>query len=278
MDFAHGKRAIPSAPSERGRRIQEPVRRKSSALIRSMSPMQKIKRLVIRLLESRGYCVSFGEPATLAGIISAFDKRDGNFFFVQIGAYDGKEDDPIRQFVRERHWRGLLVEPQPDACNRLKQNYAGCPGLLFENAAISGREGVLPFYKLKDEYASLFHGDHRTLSSLDAEHILKHLSKTAAAEDVLAVTQVASLTFASLLARHGIKRVNLVQIDAEGHDYDIIKTIDFSAVKPDIIRFEHAHIEAAGKDECIALLLTNSYKLVIGAYDITAFQSRWMYD
>jgi len=53
-----------------------------------MSPIKKIKKLVIRLLESRGYCVSFGEPATLAGILSAFDKRGGDFFFVHSIAQD----------------------------------------------------------------------------------------------------------------------------------------------------------------------------------------------
>jgi len=242
-----------------------------------MSPIKNIKSLLLRLIEARGYCISFGEPSTLAEIISAFDKRDRGFFFVQIGAYDGKEGDPIRDFVRQRHWPGLLVEPQPDALDRLRRNYAGCPGLTFENAAIAGRGGILPFYKLKDEYASLFHGDHGTLSSLDPEHILKHLSKPLDAGEALAVTEVSCLTFTSLLAKHGINRIGLLQIDAEGRDDEIIKSIDFNAVKPDIIRFEHAHIDAAGKIECIELLLSHSYKLVIGGYDITAFQSRWIY-
>jgi FkbM family methyltransferase len=239
---------------------------------------KKLKRLVIRLLESRGYCLSFGEPATFAGIISAFDRRDGAFFFVQIGAYDGKESDPIKDFVRERHWTGLLVEPQPDAFDRLKRNYADCPGLFFENAAISEREGTLPFYRLKDAFAPLFHGDHGTLSSLDPQHILKHLSQPIDAGEALDVTPVSCLPFTSLLARHAISRVDLLQIDAEGHDYEIIKTIDFKAVKPSIIRFEHANLAASLKSECIELLLSHSYKLVVGAYDITAFQSRWMYD
>ena len=243
-----------------------------------MSPIKKIKSLVIRLIESRGYCVSFGEPVTLSGIVSAFDKPGRDFFFVQIGAYDGKDSDPIQPFIRQRHWRGLLVEPQPDAFERLKQNYADCNGLVFENAAISEHGGMLPFFKLKEEYASLFHGTPGTLSSLDPEHILKHLSKSMDADQALSVTEVYCLSFPSLLDKHGIKRINLLQIDAEGHDYEIIKTIDFNAVTPDIIRFEHAHISASKKNECIELLLSKSYKLVIGAYDITAFQSRWMYD
>ena len=239
---------------------------------------KKIKCLALRLLESRGYCICFGEPATFAGIISAFNKRDREFFFVQIGAYDGKVDDPIQQFVRERHWKGLLVEPQPDAFGRLRLNYEGYPGLLFENAAIAAEGGFLPFHRLKDEYASLFHGDRGTLASLDPEHILKHLSKSVEASEALEVTEIACLTFSSLLAKHGIAHVDLLQIDAEGQDDEIIRSIDFEAVKPEIIRFEHAHIDGLRKSECIELLLAQNYKIVVGAYDVTAFQSRWMYD
>lgn len=241
-----------------------------------MPLLKQLKQSVIRLLESRGYCVSFGEPATLAGIISAFDK--GDFFFVQIGAYDGVKDDPIRQFVRDRRWSGLLVEPQPLAFEQLKRNYADIPGLKFENAAIAPRDGVLPFHTLKPEHASLFHGDPATLASLDAGHILKHLSQPLSAAEALITTNVPCLSFDGLIEKHGIHRIDLLQIDAEGLDADIIRAIDFSKVKPSIIRFEHANLSATGKSECMALLLSHDYKLVMGAYDITAFQSRWMYD
>jgi len=241
-----------------------------------MSPIKKLKQSVIRLLESRGYCVSFGEPATLMGIVSGFDKDD--FFFVQIGAYDGREGDPIHDFVRQRHWKGLLVEPQPDAFAGLRSHYKDCPGLLFENAAITASGEAMPFYRLKPEYASLFHGDAGTLSSFDPEHILKHLSKPMTTSEALAVFDVPCIRLGELLEKHGITRIDFLQIDAEGLDDEIVRAIDFAKIKPAIIRFEHAHIDPARKQECIDLLLSHSYKLVIGAYDITAFQSRWMYD
>src|SRR5687768_133577 len=46
--------------------------------------------------------------------------------FIQIGAYDGVEADPIRSLVLDSDsWQGILVEPQPDAFERLRQNYKG---------------------------------------------------------------------------------------------------------------------------------------------------------
>ena len=243
-----------------------------------MKLLKNIKNWVFGRIESRGYCISWGEPATLGGIISAFNQPGRDFFFVQIGAYDGKESDPIQQFVRQRGWKGLLVEPQPDAFERLKQNYADCPGLLFENTAIAEHQGRLPFYRLKPEYAPLFHSDPGMLSSLDPSHILKHLSKSVEADEALLVTDIACIPFSSLLAKHRIQRIDFLQIDAEGYDYEILKQIDFESLKPRIIRFEHAHIQASDKIECIELLISKNYKLVVGGYDITAFQSQCIYD
>jgi hypothetical protein len=84
------------------------------------------------------------------------------------------------------------------------------------------------------------------------------------------------MTLSSLLAKHAVQTVDLLQIDAEGYDYEILKTIDFREIKPKIIRFEHAHLGPAEKGECIELLISQDYRVVTGAHDMTAFQSRWM--
>jgi hypothetical protein len=108
-----------------------------------------LKRLLIRLLERKGYCVIFGEPATFTGIVSSLSRRTRNFFFIQIGAYDGRKDDPIYELVQRNRWSGILVEPQPDIFERLKQNYASFSGLAFEQAAIVEEGTSFSLYKLK---------------------------------------------------------------------------------------------------------------------------------
>jgi hypothetical protein len=121
-----------------------------------------LKKRLIRVLESRGYTVG---SATFAAILWACGSKRDRFFFVQIGAYDGREHDPIQAFVRRCRWRGILVEPQPEAFERLRRNYAGSPGLIFENVAIADHEGSLPLFMIKDEFAHLVGCDHRLLSS-----------------------------------------------------------------------------------------------------------------
>jgi len=237
-----------------------------------------LKRLLIQLLERRGYCVTFGEPATFAGIISSFSRRTQNFFFIQIGAYDGRKGDPIYEMVRQNRWSGILVEPQPDIFERLKQNYAGFSGLAFEQAAIIEDGTSLPLYKLKDQYAHLFHADHRVLSSFRPELIIRHLSQPVDVELALQKVDVPRLSFSGLVKKHGVTRIDLLQIDVEGYDFQIIKSIDFEQIAPKVIHFEHSHLRAIEKAECLDFLIAKDYKLVIGAYDATAFESKWMYD
>jgi FkbM family methyltransferase len=237
-----------------------------------------VKRLLIRLLEKRGYCVSFGEPATFDGIISLFNSRTENFFFVQIGAYDGRECDPIQRFIRRYRWSGILVEPQPDVFEKLRRNYANVPGLVFERTAIADQECSLPLYKLKEEFAHLFHADHKTLCSFIPEHITKHLSHPVDLRDALEKVDTPCSTISGLIEKHHVTKIDLLQIDAEGYDFIIVKSIDFSKVSPLIIHFEHAHLPPTDKAECIQLLISRNYKIVVGAYDMTAFQSNWMYE
>jgi FkbM family methyltransferase len=237
-----------------------------------------LKRLLIRLLERKGYCVLFGEPATFTGIVSSLSRRTRNFFFIQIGAYDGRKDDPIYELVQRNRWSGILVEPQPDIFARLKQNYAGFSGLGFEQAAIVEEGASFSLYKLKDEYAHLFHADHRTLSSFRPELIIRHLSQPVDVESAVQRVDAPHLSFSALLKKHGVTKIDLLQIDVEGYDFQIIRSIDFKQIAPKIIHFEYANLPAVERAECIDLLIAKDYKLVIGAYDATAFQSKWMYD
>jgi FkbM family methyltransferase len=227
-----------------------------------------LKKGLIRLLESRGYCVSFGEPATIAGILGTLSSKRDEFFFVQIGAYDGQALDPIQGFVRRRRWRGILVEPQPDAFECLRRNYAGSPGLIFENVAIADQEGSLPLYRLRDD---------RMVSSFDPEHVIKFLPKGVDPREALESIQVRCLTLSGLLAKYSVHSLGLLQIDAEGYDYQILKMVDFRKIKPQIICFEHMHLSAIEKGECIQLLVSQNYKVVTGSADMIAFQSRYMY-
>jgi hypothetical protein len=45
-------------------------------------------------------------------------------YFIGIGANDGVTHDPLYPFVRDFGWRGIMVEPIPEAFAALERNYA----------------------------------------------------------------------------------------------------------------------------------------------------------
>jgi hypothetical protein len=73
-----------------------------------------------------------------------------------------------------------------------------------------------------------------------------------------------------LLEEHGLNRLDLVQVDAQGYDYEIVRTIDFETVRPSIIRFEHAHLTDDQCNGCVELLASHGYRFIAERRDIIA--------
>ena len=49
----------------------------------------------------------------------------------------------------------------------------------------------------------------------------------------------------TLLDRHHVKKIDLLQIDVEGYDYELLKSFNFERIKPQLIRYEHRHLKLA---------------------------------
>jgi len=70
-------------------------------------------------------------------------------FFLQVGANDGLMDDPIHFLVRKYGWRDVLLEPDPQLFERLKENYSGVDGPILVNAALSPINGKTTFCRIR---------------------------------------------------------------------------------------------------------------------------------
>lgn len=188
-----------------------------------------------------------------------------DFFFVQIGAHNGVHDDPIREFVLRYHLSGLLVEPQPLVFPELKKNYAGEPQLIFENAAISDKDGDAKMY-----YAKAENGEPTSvLTTLRRKVLESRVGRWAEIEEI----SVATRTFQTLFASHSISRVDLLQIDAEGFDCEILKLFDFKVYRPMIVRFEHINVTRRELAEAITLLANLGYQVHRDLIDVVAVRN-----
>jgi FkbM family methyltransferase len=168
-------------------------------------------------------------------------KKGANLRFVQIGAHDGLHNDPIRAFVEKYHWIGVLVEPQPAIFKRLLANYADEKQLAFENCAIAPIDGQAKFYCFAPNQGL---PDHATmLCSMWKEAVTNNgHGYRGEVEQII----VPAMTLQTLLTKHDIESLDILQIDAEGFDFDVIKMLDETAIRPEIIHFEHSFYGTEG--------------------------------
>lgn len=196
-------------------------------------------------------------------------KRQSDIFFIQIGAMDGKTHDPIFNLVQSFCWRGILVEPMKDHFEKLKENYAGCEGLIFENAAISESSGTGTMYRIPTQtvhdkklpqwglQASSFFSDRNALAFDDIKpHVIQET--------------VTCLSLHDLLVKHDVKDIHVLQVDAEGYDYHILRQLDFKKFRPAIINLEIVNMTPSEIGNCKQLLDKHQYLYAKAGYDLLA--------
>jgi FkbM family methyltransferase len=241
--------------------------------------LSAVKALVQRVLHRLGYEVRRLRPQSKAPLLNVLslvvedylrrkaDRGDGDFYFVQIGANNGITVDPMRPFILKHHWRGVLVEPHPAAFAQLVANYRGEPQLAFENAVIAEHDGVTAFYTPKARPGLLV--DLTPASSFDraaVARISRHYDT-----EVEELT-LPALTVRSLLAKHGVRSLDLVQVDAEGFDDRVVAMFAGSGVLPAIFHFETGSLTPERVRACLDLLADLGYRVVTVGLDTVAYR------
>jgi len=192
-----------------------------------------------------------------------------DFFFIQIGANDGKSGDPIHKYVKEHKWKGILVEPVPHVFKRLQENYKGTEGLIFVNAAVDSQDGYRTFYRLRENEE--LPGWYDMVGSFSKAVILKHRTVLPGFDKHLISEPVRCISFTSLLKEFQVKKIDLLHLDTEGYDFEIIKLIPFGVLKPNLIYYEHVHLGVKGNADCVKLLTHNGYRVVKMKMDALAY-------
>lgn len=189
---------------------------------------------------------------------------------VQIGSNDGKQGDPIFEVLKSKpDWKALFVEPVAYLFDRLVANYGTSPNFQFYNAAINQGE-VVPFYYV-DQRAKNFIEDlpywYDQLGSFDRNHIIKHLDGIL--EPFIVEILLNGTSLGELFVKFSIKRIDLLHLDTEGHDWKILSQLDLSIMSPTLILFEHEHLSEKEKIESVRFL-ADDYHLCKFGMDVLA--------
>jgi len=254
-----------------------------------------IKQLLKNIIRPSGYTISRlnvkKNPQHLNQVtaehffdifFSTINTKD--FFFVEIGAHNGSFVDPIHKYIKQYNLAGILIEPQKDIFKELEHTYTEQNNLTFANIAISNEDGIRSLYTIKDSYKKdEFFLRGTGIASFDKEHFKRFLAHELRKRDVHADTEhldtyieevsVPTLTFKTFTEKYNIQKIDLIQIDCEGYDFEIIQLIDFESFSPRIINYESAFLSEEDQIACEAFLVEKNYTCFRHGQDTCAFKT-----
>lgn len=191
-----------------------------------------------------------------------------NFFFIQIGANDGMRDDKSYNFITRNKLNGIVVEPLKDMYDLLSQNYSEHPQIRKINKAIHSSAKIMPLYRIKREanVPDWCHG----IASFDKNHLLNGTKKIPDLEKYIIEEFVDCISLDELFEENNTEKISFLQVDTEGYDFEIIKMIDFTKYKPQIVRYECSTLSKNDNQACIDLLCKQGYHFFDESTDIIA--------
>ncbi|ONH33926.1 FkbM family methyltransferase [Pseudofrankia asymbiotica] len=191
---------------------------------------------------------------------------------VQVGANDGSMGDPLHDTIVKHRWRALLVEPLPHLFAALKKNYAGVPNLSFEQAAIGLVDGTMTMYSVTPRPGDPVWAIG--LSSFRRDVIMESQDEIPDIADRITEVEVPVMRLDTLLRKHGIDRVDVLQTDTEGYDFEILRQIDYSRwAAPRHLIYEACHLDGTTLDKTHEMLTAAGYTIVPAGYDEYAYRT-----
>jgi len=158
---------------------------------------------------------------------------------IQIGANRGNDD--VSELIGNQQPNNLiLVEPMKLHNEALNNFYSWVNNKFIENIVIDveGGKDVEFFYHEND-------APNYEISSLSKEHFYpKH--PHVVSNDGLKSFFIKSVNINELFKKYELNHIDILFIDAEGHDDAIIKSIDFNNFKISKLYFENLHIKDNG--------------------------------
>ena len=170
------------------------------------------------------------------------------FGLVVVGAHSGVW---LTSLLEEHQNQNiLLVEPVPYNIALLKENTRKYSNITIETSAVSEKNEIKKFYYVKQEAVKKL-GKHWAsgIGSFDKQHILNHKNKRFLVGDSdIEEVDIQYLTFSNLMDKYSISSIDLLQIDAEGAEFEILNSINFEKIKINKIIFEFKHFDGTFKE------------------------------
>lgn len=189
---------------------------------------------------------------------------------IQVGANDGITHDPIHKFIKRDGWKGILIEPQAEVFrNKLFPLYRRNPEIFLENVAVDRENGLMNIYKIafsNERWATgLSSFQKETIESKiengEIDAVANHNGVTPPKNhsDYLKVEKVETKSPQFLMEKYNLQEYDVLQVDAEGFDFEIVKMFDIRNYPPKVIVYEEKHLNSSQVEEVKKYLNERGY-------------------
>ncbi|WP_246217144.1 FkbM family methyltransferase [Paraburkholderia panacisoli] len=192
---------------------------------------------------ARRYYSQYGEDAVLREIISP---TFNNGVYVDVGAYHPIKFSNTYALYR-RGWRGINIDMDPVKIDAFKLARSDDTNVC---AAISNEKAT------RQAYSFSAYGLTSTIEPAEAAR---------RTDSPVSVRNVETTTLDDVLENscYSTREIDLLSIDAEGHDYQVLRSIDINKYRPKIVIVESTlmSINDIMKSEIYRYLVDHDYRL-----------------
>lgn len=229
---------------------------------------------------------------TLSEVLLSLARSIGPIRYVQIGANDGVFADPVWPFL-QRHAdlvaKGHAFEPHPEYFQRLVANLAPFPQVSPHRCGIVGPDDPastrtlwcvaaddIERYDLPRWFQGIasLHLDRNAIGGIGPRQtpelhaqVQRHLTRV----------EVPVLPLAAALIRFGIDGCDALMVDAEGHDWEILRQWDCDSFdSPKVIVMEHVCLPGPERLKARQWFDTHGYRHETIGQNILALHERFV--
>ncbi len=194
-------------------------------VLRDEPPSQQSQRIAELALAVGNHQRSFTDQNLAESLVLPYLRGRGSRRLIDVGACFGSMAKPFL----DEGWHAVLFEPDTRCHPQLTAlvNMHGGRARLEKAAATAKHDGTISFH----------------VASLPG---LSGLSTSPYAPDVATIV-VPGIALGAYIAEKGLNDVDYIKIDAEGHDLDILRGLDFNNTAPRLVMVEFGD-QFAGQD------------------------------
>lgn len=186
----------------------------------------------------------YGEDWVISRLLK---RKNSNLFYIDIGAHKPTEYSNTKYFY-DRGSRGINIEANPEL---IEEFYKQRPEDINLNVGVTATEGEMPFY------------------ILEKNSLVSTFSKTAADDaceeynvGIKSIVNIKTYPLTRIIEDYAKdKTIDFLSVDAEGIDFEVLKSNDWKKYRPRLVMVEIIH-----NKDIIPFMLQNNYKIAFKNY------------